>query len=231
MKILFTCYTFIITIMCSFTAAQANIINNGSFETPILATGAYANYTTGSVGIAGWTVFGPSGTNVALINGLYKEGSYNFPAQDGTQWLDLTGSGANSTEGIQQIVSTTAETTYNLSFGVGNVSGSPYGLTSTIGILVNGTLMGSKINSISGSTLNWQQFDFVFTPNTSSTLVGLENLNPSADNVNGLDNVSLNPVGVPKPASIYILGSILIRMSLLKRRKLKHLTSNYVNKH
>ncbi len=46
------------------SAAQANLLTNGNFESPIVPTGAFTSFVTGSVLIPGWTVTGPAGTSV-----------------------------------------------------------------------------------------------------------------------------------------------------------------------
>ncbi len=61
------------------------IIVNGSFEEPL---------TTGSTAVTGWKVVGPQ---VAVVNTSYNTNSITFQAQDGNQWLDLSGLFANST--------------------------------------------------------------------------------------------------------------------------------------
>jgi Protein of unknown function (DUF642) len=101
-------------------AARANLIANGSFETPVVPSGSYTDFPNGSAGITGWTVFGTGGS-VDIVSGSLTNGSLSFPAEDGIQWLDLTGISSNSTEGVQQSVSTVIGNQYQLTFYVGNV--------------------------------------------------------------------------------------------------------------
>jgi hypothetical protein len=68
-------------------------------------------------------VFGPSGTAVSIVSGSFTQNGVSFPAQDGVQWLDLTGDSSNSTEGVSQTVATTAGDQYQLSYSIGNTTG------------------------------------------------------------------------------------------------------------
>src|SRR5262249_42899175 len=138
----------------------------------------------------GWTVVGAQRTSVSIVNHLYTSAGFSFPAQDGAQWLDLTGFVVNQVEGVQQTVQTTPGTTYRLSFWVGNV-GPGYGTTSTIEVTVNGASAGSFTNSTPARTLNWQQFSFPIVATGASTTIAFFNRDPAGDDSNGLDNVSL----------------------------------------
>ena len=122
---------------CLTSAAQADLITNGSFETPTVPPGTFSNFSTGSTAITGWTVIGPP---VSVVSGTFQ--APLFPAQDGTQWLDLTGPTSGG-GGVQQTVATTPGQTYNLSFYVGT----GFGTTSTVGVLINGSLLTTRTNS------------------------------------------------------------------------------------
>jgi hypothetical protein len=100
----------------------------------------FTNFITGSTGITGWTVVGPE---ASIVSGSYASLGFTFPAEDGKQWLDLTGDGTNSVEGVKQTFATTPGTTYNLSYFVGNQAnpGGIWGTTSTVNVMVNGVLI------------------------------------------------------------------------------------------
>ena len=184
------------------TGAQAaNLIVNGSFESPTVASGAVVNVNTGSAGIPGWSVLGTADQTVALISGAYADAGYTAPAQDGKQWMDLTGSGfSTGTRGISQTVPTVAGGSYMLSFWVGNVSGGNFGLTSTVGVKINGGTSQNFTNSTPGMTLTWQQFSLTFTASGSSTVIEFDNLDPAGDSSNGLDNVVLTQLLAAPPS-------------------------------
>ena len=86
------------------TAKAANLITNGSFEVDLVPSADYTVYpSSGAPSLTGWTV---GGVEVAVVNTLFNQAGVQFPAQDGDQWLDLTGGNGNSaTNNISQAVS------------------------------------------------------------------------------------------------------------------------------
>lgn len=213
-------------LITSVTLLHANLLTNGSFETPVVPVGGFFNFNSGSTAITGWTVVGPQ---ASIVNKSYASECCVFPAEDGVQWLDLTGDGSNRVEGVEQTVATTPGMPYDLSFWVGNVhdpSGA-YGTTSTVDVRLgglNGTLLGAFTNSNTTSgTQTWEQFTTSFTATASTTALDFLNADPANDNTNGLDNVVLNPgsaSSVPDPATLplALTGLLLIAGLYLQRR-------------
>lgn len=218
----------VLNIVSPLAAANANIILNGSFESPVVPTGNFTNFLGGSSSIPSWSVFG---TEVSIVNGSFSEAGVSFPAEDGNQWLDLTGQGSNSTEGVLQTITTTAGDQYQLSYWIGNTTGGggAFGTTSTVDVSLNGTSAFSDTNSnVSPTTLNWEQFIHTFVATGTSTMLAFQNGDPADDNSNGLDNLVLTDLGpappaIPEPASLGLLGAglafLFLTWSGLIRRK------------
>jgi len=203
--------------------ARGNLITNPSFETPVVPVGNFQVFNSGSTAITGWTVTGPAGTNVGVVNTTFVQNGVTFEAQDGNQWLDLTGLNSNSSEGIMQSVATTPGTNYILTFFIGNTTGGGiFGTTSTDALKINGTQVGTFTNSNSApSNLNWQKFTFNFAAASVLTTIEFDNLDPSNDNSNGLDLVDLelgSASAIPEPASIGLVGSALLVIAFRMRR-------------
>jgi hypothetical protein len=121
----------IATIAIAVRGQAANLLVNGSFESPSVTVGGGQIFSVGSPGLQGWSVMSHSGSAVEVFNATvycFTVSGVKFPAQDGNQWLDLTGSTSNDLEGVSQTVPTVAGTTYTLTFWVGNASGGTLGL-------------------------------------------------------------------------------------------------------
>jgi hypothetical protein len=204
-KIFFT----ILLLVFAASAARANDIVNGSFETPLVPVGGFTNFISGSTGITGWTVVGPE---VSIVSTNYASFGFTFPAEDGKQWLDLTGDASNRVEGVEQTFATSPGTTYSVSYFVGNQvnPGGPWGTTSTVDVLVDGALIQTATNSMGtgGTTQVWEQFTTSFLATSSSTTLEFLNEDPPSDNSNGLDNVVVTPgsvVSTPEPSTLLLL--------------------------
>jgi hypothetical protein len=199
--------TTVFLLLCG-VSARAALLTNGSFETPVVPAGSFQLFFTGG-SFTGWSVVGATG-NVGIVSGTFTQNGISFPAEDGSQWLDLTGLNSNSATGVQQTVATTPGTTYDLSFFVGNVvnPGGIFGTTSTVRVLVNGTLLLSATNSQGGTTLTWEKFSQVFTASSSSTTITFLNGDLPSGFSNGLDNIVLTavPASVPEPSASLLLA-------------------------
>ena len=207
--------------------SATNLISNGSFELPVLVPGSdYLVAPVGSAVIPSWSVVGPAGKNVAIIEALYNlpdAAGINFAAADGVQWIDMAGAGANTFEGVEQIVHLVSGS-YDLSFSVGNViaPANALGSQSTIDLWINGTKLQSYTNSASGGTgINWQGFSHTFV-GIGSTTIQFRNADGTNDNLNGLDNVFLSAVPEASITTMLILGIAILGLGTRVRARRIH---------
>lgn len=211
----------LITLLAGATA-HANLITNGDFELPVVPVGSFISVPLGdSTTIPGWTVVGAQGF-VSPISGAYTNSGISFPAQEGAQWIDMTGNVSNQATGVEQSVTTESGVSYDLSFWIGNVSGGAFGTTSALEVFIDGVSFGIFTNSDGGTTQAWLEFDLSFTASDTSTAIQFINRDGIGDNSNGLDNVSVvasdEPPPVPEPATLGLLVLGLAALGCARRR-------------
>ena len=216
-------FAFVVGTMVSLSApALANLLVDGGFENPV-PTGTAQSYDVGA-SIGAWSVVGTGNPlhSVALIQNGYSEegGTLAFTAYEGVQSLDLTGASWRGYNGVSQTVATNVGTAYELRFHVGNQTSNSinYPLASAIEVLVDGTSMGSFVNGDNDvADLNWKEFSLTFNAASTSTTIAFMNVTGSADNMAGLDAVSL--VEAPEPTSAALLFGGLISAATAARRR------------
>ena len=199
--------------------AHADMIVNGSFESPVIPAGTQESPVTGTT-IPGWTVIGPAGSNVQIFSNTYHEtgtingGSYSvtFNAADGVQSIDLSGIAPNVTvSGVEQTVATVNGQMYELSFYVGRADTPLDKDGGIVDLSINHGLpqIFTNTNDTPGG-MNWQQNTVSFVATGSSTTLDFTfaGIAPP-DYVAGLDDVTLNPVPVP---STLLMSSLLFGM-------------------
>jgi len=185
-------------------ARGGNLIVNGSFEDPVVPKGSYVTFQSGQ-SFGGWQVVGAG--SVSPISGDYAQSGIRFNAQHGAQWLDMTGPMSNSVTGVQQAVRTQPGAKYELVFHVGNVAGGMFGTDSSIEVQVDGKSLGISRNAnVTPGMQNWGQVRLPITAAGASTTITFINRDPSGDNSNGLDNVSLVPAGGDGAAGTAVLS-------------------------
>jgi hypothetical protein len=176
----------------------ANLIKNGSFESPLVPFGTFEVICTpacaGQPSLPGWQVIGETNANITVINNFTQSGAI-FRAQNGSQYIDLTGTTDFLAAGVQQTVVTKPGVHYFLTFYVGAVNFGGFGPLSRIDVYVNGQLLTSAIYSAPASdpVQTWQKFSATFTANSAKTTILFfsDGSREIAGKNIGLDNVSL----------------------------------------
>jgi hypothetical protein len=203
--------------------AHANLLTNGSFESP--GTGCVA----GATSLPGWTV---SAGNIDIINATCTGG---MAAADGAYYVDLTGSGAergaNDVGKIDQSVSTQVGQQYRLSFYFG---GNPqwqefsYPNDSPIksmNVLLNSSLIENYTVNTTGVAVTdpqWILETLFFTATSGTTQISFQSLNganPTLPSDFGPQLDGVNLTAVPLPASAWLFLSALAGLGTMLRSK------------
>lgn len=195
--------------------ASANLVTNGSFEQPsFVGPSTFVLFTS----IPGWT---PVGVSVLDITREQP----GLPASDGTQLSDLSVDEGYGRGIISDSIALTLGQQYHFSFDLASYIDGTTQYNSSVdwSFLSSGNtsvFSGTATNSSSGQT--WSNFSYDWVATTSNIQLQFLTRNPglqSGDyNKNSLlDNVSLT--AVPVPASLWLLGSGLVGLFGLKKRK------------
>ncbi len=178
--------------------AHANLIQNGSFEDPVVTVGFYKNFLSGSTEITGWKVVG---IDSSVANGTFVQSGITFQAQDGVQWIDLAGITSNSkTSGVTQSFASSVGTEYEITFYVASATDRQLFFPATVELSINGGARSSYFNPAAPTTsLDWKLFTVDFVATTTTTSLTFFNGSESNNFLGGLDNVSVEAVAAPVP--------------------------------
>ena len=196
-------------------SAQANLIQDGSFESPVISFAWYEDFGAntgdpnyGGATIPGWTI---TTNNVDIVSDLTSTPL----AADGNQYLDLVGTG--STGGIEQTFKTALGQTYTLSFDYGNNPWSTSTASALITILVGGLTDFVTHTTSTTSDINWTPFSVTFVgTGNPMTLSFLTTVGSNSGGVL-LDNISVT--ATPLPAALPLFAGGLGIMGLIGRRR------------
>jgi hypothetical protein len=187
-------------IALSASGAGANMIQNGSFEEPVIAYGSW----TPDLPVPGWKV--EYGYGIEIQNHVAGD------PQHGNNHVELD---THYNSSISQTISTSSGVKYNLSFWYSprpNVSED----SNIINVYFNGTLIDS-ITGYSANVTDWKPHTYPLTALSDSSVLMFEAAGIS-DSVGGyIDNVSMTPT--PVPAALWLFGSGIAGMAAIRRRK------------
>jgi choice-of-anchor C domain-containing protein len=185
---------------------------NGSFElgSPSDGRQGLTTVSSGSTNITGWTVGG---------NGIDWIGPY-WQAASGTKSIDLSALSAGSIS--QDNIATTVGQQYRVTFDMaGNPDGGNVVKSLNVQATNGGTTQTYTFDTTGKSKTNmgWTTYLYDFFATSSSTTLSFTSLDTGPYGP-ALDNVSIQVIPVPEPASILGVAAVAgLSVRTLRRRK------------
>jgi hypothetical protein len=191
------------------TAQAANILTNGSFETPGISVSCCNTVVTPN-SFLGWNV---TAGDINVVNGTF--GAASNLAYAGRQYLDLIGESGSGA--IEQKFATVLGQVYRLRFAYSHNIFSAPGAAATFNV---GTLNGTVSHSTGTNTgLDWRTDGGTFAG--TGSMMTLNFTNTVGQNNGGifLDGVALAAVPEPGTWAMMIGGFGLAGVALRRRRR------------
>ena len=179
----------------------ANIVVNGSFETPTVTPGGFALFPS----IPGWSL--ASGPSIEVQN------NFNGVAFAGLQNVELDSQGNSAI--YQDLVTTPGM--YMLSFAY---SPRPGWGENTMQVSWNGVVLSTlNSNGVGLTNTNWTVYNYNVMATGPSTRLQYASLGTSDSFGAYLDNVIVDNAAVPEPASITLCVAGLGTLLVLRRKQ------------
>jgi hypothetical protein len=179
-------------------AASTNLVQNGSFEADIQASGTWKIYQN----LTEWTG-GESG--IELRNNVVGS------AQDGVNFVELD---TKHNSSMSQVITTQANQRYELSFWYQNRPGTSVGTNGLSWAFGGVTGIASIVNDFGV----WHQFVTTVLSSSDSTALSFAAIGTDDSLGSSIDNVSLK-VATPIPGAVWLFASGIAGLVGLNKRK------------
>lgn len=171
------------------SASAANLLVNGSFESPGCAVSCVLDTPEKANFITGWTTF--------LSGAEYFNMAASIPyglAADGAVIVDLANYIYQNGGGIQQNFATVVGAKYRLKFSAGNVVYAGRSGSGVIQVKVAGQNVTFNTPVATSSTVVWDVITYDFTATTPQTTLAFSNEQNPYGNYAFIDNVSVESI-------------------------------------
>ena len=176
------------------SAATPELVVNGSFEANVI-TSPWAPVNA----VTGWTSSASGNSAFEIQKGATQGGQSGFmpTAAAGVQYLELNTDRLTS---ISQTISTTAGSSYLLSFAYSGRPDAAGNASSLMNVYWGNTLLTTS-PLVGTTTPTWQNFSQTVSALGASTVLRFESVGPTSATSYGsyVDNVSLSVSAVPEP--------------------------------
>ena len=206
--------------------AQANLLNNGSFEIGAPSNGCVA----GTSALSGWSVVAGNIDIDSARPGC--SGGFSIAAADGDFFIDLTGSAMGGAGKISQVIATEIGQSYALGFWFGGNSAWQYyggmpndGPIKSMDVVIDGVRLGNFSVDTSGRANNdaaWVYKTLTFEAGLNSTELRFESQNSYGVFGPYLDGVSLevaSPAPIPEPETYVLMLTGFAAVAAAARRR------------
>jgi hypothetical protein len=210
-------------------SAQAGLITNGSFESPVQlgeSNGTNFSHSVTPNGVTGWTI--NSGGVQVYWPGSAGDG---YTAFNGNQVLDLVGVKSFGNGDISQSFATTVGTHYTLSFVYMFNPNQDSNALDTADVKVTGTstLLSASLSPSFATFPTWSTYSTSFVADSTTTTLDFRSTLASVPFANIgvlLDNVSVS--AIPEPASLIVWSVVAcgIVVPVVRRRRRAIQSSN-----